>query len=87
LGSPLALRPTERDVVCRSVLRANHVDDATSTAGAELDSTWGKCEESVVLTAADIVTWVEVRTALTHDDLARVNELATEALHAETLSI
>ena len=70
-----------------SVLRANHVDDAATTASAELNSTWSKCEQRVVLTAANILTWVEVGATLTHDDFTGVDELTAEALYAKTLSI
>jgi hypothetical protein len=69
------------------VLCANHVNNAASTVGAKLNRPRSQREQRVILTAADIVTWVKVRTTLTHDDLARVNELTTETLHAETLSI
>src|SRR5690606_41974902 len=39
------------------------------------------------LTAADVRAGVEVRAALAHEDLARVDGLAAEALHAEALCV
>jgi len=69
------------------VLRANHVDDATTTAGTELDRTWSQSEQRVVLAAADVVTWVEVCATLTNNDLAGVYQLSAEALHTEALGI
>ena len=38
-----------------------------------------------VATTTDVGAGVEMRTALTNDDLAGVNQLTAEALHAETL--
>ena len=46
-----------------------HTDDATTPAGAELDSAFTQCEESVVATTTDTISGMEVGTALTHDDL------------------
>jgi len=64
-----------------------HVDHATATLGAELDLALHQSEQRVVATATDAITGVEVGTALPNENLARVNELATEPLHAETLSV
>jgi GTP-binding protein len=47
----------------------------------------GEGEQRVVATAADVVARVEVRAALADDDLTRVDDLAAEALHAETLGV
>src|SRR5690606_8895639 len=63
------------------------VDDLAAAARAELDRASGEREERVVLATADVVAGVEVRTALADDDLARVHDLATEALDAEALRV
>jgi hypothetical protein len=44
-------------------------------------------EQGVVAATADTVTWVEVGTALSHDDLAGVDQLAAEPFDAEPLRI
>jgi hypothetical protein len=46
-----------------------------------------QCEQGVVPAAADTVAWVEVSTALSHDDLAGVDQLAAEPFDAEPLRI
>jgi hypothetical protein len=84
---PLSCVIHRRDVVMDSVLRANHVDDAATTASTEFNRTGSKREEGVVLTAAHVLTWVEVGATLTHDDFTGVDELSAEALHAKTLGI
>ena len=64
-----------------------HTDDATTPAGAELDSAFTQCEESVVATTTDTISGMEVGTALTHDDLTSIDDLAAVTLDAETLSV
>ena len=53
------------------------------------NSTWpcGEREQGVVAAAADVQAGVEVGAALAHEDLAGVDELAAEALHAEPLRV
>src|SRR4051812_9752039 len=65
----------------------NDVDDPATAPGAELDRTGCEREQRVVATAADVVARVEVRAALADDDLAGVDDLAAEALHAEALGV
>ena len=55
-------------------------------AAGELDLALGKCEKRIVLTAADVLTGVDVGAALTNDDLAGLHELTVETLGAETLT-
>jgi hypothetical protein len=54
---------------------------------AELHVARDEREQRVVTATADALTGVEVRAALADDDLARVDELAAEALHAESLCV
>jgi len=75
-----------RDAWCD--LRAGHdIDDATSAVRSELDGAGCESEQGVVLASAHVVAWVEVGATLAHDDLAGVDQLATEALHAKALGI
>src|SRR4051794_19771956 len=67
--------------------RRNDVDDLAATTPSELDSTCRQREERVVAATADVGAGVEVRAALANDDLAGVDELAAEALHAEPLRV
>src|ERR1700677_3710756 len=46
----------------------------------------GEREQRMVLAHADVFAGMELRAALTHDDVAGFNRLAAENLHAETLS-
>ena len=54
---------------------------------AELHRTGLEREQGVVATATDVRAGVEVRAALADDDLARADDLAAEALHAEALRV
>src|SRR3954447_532724 len=63
------------------------VDDLAAALVAELDRTCGEGEEGVVAATADVHAGVEVGAALADQDLARVDGLAAEALHAEALSV
>ena len=55
--------------------------------GAELDRTGREREQRVVAAPADTQTRVEVGAALTNNDLASVDKLTAETLHAETLGV
>src|SRR4051794_14575220 len=69
----------------RVLLRRDDVDDAASATSSELNRTSRQSEQGVVTTASNVAARVEVCAALADDDLARVDDLATEALHAQTL--
>src|SRR6266567_3897188 len=65
-------------------------DDADSPATADLAEIHGPAdqrEQRVIAAAADAVAGVEVRAALTDEDLARVHDLAAVTLDAEALGI
>src|ERR1044071_2755883 len=70
-----------------SLPRRDDVDDATTPPGAELHVARDQREQGVVTAAADAAARVEVGAALAHDDLAGVDQLTTEALHAEALGV
>ena len=70
-----------------SGLRLLDVDRLAATLRAELDRAGHEGEQRVVATTADTLTRVEVRAALTDEDLARVDLLATETLDAEELCV
>src|SRR3712207_3733008 len=71
----------------RGGLRWGHVDDPTAALGAELDLALDQGEERIVAAPANSGAGMEVGTALPHDDLARVDELAAEPFHAEPLGV
>src|SRR6185369_5463501 len=56
---------------------------AAVSLGRELHGAFTKCEERVVAAEADIVSRMELRAALTDEDLAAADRLAAKALHAE----
>src|SRR5687768_3560888 len=62
-------------------------DGAPSPSRAERDRTGVECEQRVVAAAADAETRVEVGAALAHDDLAGLDNLTAETLHAEALGV
>ncbi|BAB99754.1 Hypothetical protein [Corynebacterium glutamicum ATCC 13032] len=68
-------------------LGLDDVHQATVALGGKLDSASLQCEESVVATATNILTWVELGAALTNKDLACGNLLTTETLDAKALSL
>src|SRR3984957_381916 len=73
-----------------NVQRVRVRDDAHGAATAvpsELDLAGHQREQRVVVTATDALARVEVRAALPDDDLARVDELAAQALHAKPLRV
>ncbi len=53
----------------------------------ELDRTGSQGEQRVVAATADVGAGVEVGAALAKDDLARLDDLAAEALDAEVLRV
>src|ERR1700689_1638667 len=73
-----------------NVQRVHLRDNANCAATAvpsELDLAGYQREERVVVTTTDTLARVEVRATLPDDDLARVEELAAEALHAKPLRV
>ena len=62
-------------------------DGLASPSRAEGDRTGVEREQRVVAAATDAQTRVEVGAALTDDDLAGLDDLAAEALHAEALRV
>ena len=58
-----------------------------SAPGIELDPACNKREQGVVAAAADADARVEVRAALANQDLAGVDDLAAEPLHAKALGV
>src|SRR5690606_34999505 len=87
---PLPPRPR---AVCVSVLPISDglelgrddVDDLAAATRRELDRAGREREQGVVAAAAHVLTGVEVRAALTDEDLAGLDDLAAEALDAEAL--
>src|SRR5699024_91795 len=79
--------PLDGGVLCGSVLLRHDVDDLAPTPGAELDRTSRDGEQRVVAAATDIGARVEAGPALTHQDLAGVDQLTAEPLHAEPLGL
>jgi hypothetical protein len=67
--------------------RSDDVDDLAAALRTELDRTSGEGEQCVVATTSHVHAGVEVRAALANDDLARLDDLATEALDAEVLRV
>src|SRR5665213_535506 len=82
-------RPSGRVLVRREVsdLGGDDVDDLATALAAELDRTGGEGEQGVVAATADVDAGVEVGAALADEDLARTDDLTTEALHAEALRV
>jgi hypothetical protein len=68
--------------LCWPLSGLNDVYNATATLGAELNLAGCKREQGVVLALANVCTGVEVSAALTNDDLACVNFLASVTLNA-----
>src|SRR6476660_4474966 len=69
------------------LLGGDDVDDAATTAGAELDRTGGQGEQRVLAAPTDVGARVEVGAALPYDDLAGVGELTAEARHTGALGV
>ena len=72
---------------CSGLFSRNNVDQTTSTLDAELNRTCSESEQGIVAAATNVLTRVELGAALTHDDLAGLNLLTTEALDTETLGL
>src|SRR4028118_288749 len=62
-------------------------DGLAAATGAEGDRSRQQREQRVVAAAADTEAGVEVGAALAHDDLAGLDDLTAEALHAEALGV
>src|SRR5579863_4217685 len=60
---------------------------AVASAIGELHDASDESEERVVLALTDVFAGLVARAALAHENRARVNELAAEALYAEPLSV
>ena len=56
-------------------------------ATREVDATVAQSEQRVVLATTDVFAGMELRAALTNDDVAGDDVLATEALHAKSLGM
>src|SRR5262249_9632429 len=67
--------------------RLDHAHGPAIAHPAERDHPADEREQGVVPAATDARAGVEVGTALAHDDLARVNQLATETLDAQPLGV
>ena len=63
------------------------VHHAASAVRAEFHGAGGKCEQRVVLAAADVGARVKVRSTLADDDLACADNLTAETLDAQTLRV
>src|SRR5205823_12962396 len=66
---------------------ADDADGLASPLGTEFDGTGGRREQRVVATTTDVDAGVEVGAALADQDLAGLDDLATEPLDAEPLSV
>src|ERR1700720_4360103 len=79
------LRPLGRGLL--GLRPRNDVHRAATAEASELDLPRDQCEQRVVVTAADTETGVEVGAALPDDNLAGIDILAAEALHAKPLRV
>src|ERR1700722_13342207 len=68
-------------------LHGNDADRTPAPPGAELHRTSDQREQRVVLADAHAHAWVKVRAPLAHDDLAGLDNLATEPLDAKSLGV
>jgi hypothetical protein len=68
-------------------LGRHDADRAAATAHAEFHLPGYQSEQRVVATAADTLAGVEVRAALTDQDLAGLDDLTAEPLDAQSLSV
>lgn len=66
---------------------SNDVDHSATALGPESDLTGCEREQSVIPTPTDVFAGMKVRAVLAHDDLAGLDLLTTEALHAQVLSV
>src|SRR5579864_8615212 len=73
---------------CEGWLRLAHADElAHPTAVVKLDNACDLGEQRIVLAPAHVVTGLEPRSALPHNDGAARNQLSAEHLDAEALRI
>ena len=88
-GKPKGRTEPVRPFAIMKLLRVHRfdVDGLAAALGAELHRSGDEGEQRVVAAAAHAITGVEVRATLADDDLARVDELTAEALHAEALCV
>src|SRR3954465_3002159 len=84
MGEP---RPAHSRRCCCLLGSRHDVDDLAAALLAELDRARREGEQGVVAATADVDAGVEVGAALADEDLARVDDLAAEALHAEALRV
>src|SRR5919201_54036 len=80
-------RATSEYVMCRTLLRRRHRDDAAASPGLELDRARALGVDRVVPADAGAVARLELGAALANDDLAARDGLAGEHLHAEPLGV
>src|SRR5690606_18195770 len=80
-------RPVWMSTVLRLLSRSDDVDDLAAALRAELDRARFQSEQRVVAATADACAGVEVRAALTDDNLACADLLAAETLYAKTLGV
>jgi len=83
----LALRSRTGGDIGSSSRDADDVDRLASTLFAELDGAGRRGEQCVVTATTDVDAGVEVGATLADDDLARLDDLAAEALDAEPLRV
>src|ERR1700759_1610502 len=77
-----------RCVLRRRIRRVNHrYERATLETRLERDLTLGKGIKGVVLAHAHVLAGPELGAALTHDDVAAGDLLATEQFHAQHLGV
>ena len=76
-----------REIWCLLGSLERDVDHAATAAGAEFDLAGAQREQGVVATTSNALTGVEVGATLANEDLAGVDLLATEPLHAEALAV
>ena len=87
-GQPASADYPFSECLLESVDRGrDDVDDLATATTTELDRARGEREQRVIAAATHIGAGVEMCAALANDDLAGIDLLATETLHAEALGI
>src|ERR1022692_3081634 len=86
-GARAPKTPALAGLSLRGLRERDDADRAPAPPRAELDLARHQGEQGVVAAAADADARVEVRAALAHQDLAGVDDLAAETLHAEPLGV
>jgi hypothetical protein len=61
--------------------------DAAAPQAMELDLARGFREKSVVSAKPDVETWMDLGSALAHDDGSCTNLLTTKSLHSQSLGL